>query len=165
MPKRKKIDRPYVKHPRYGDKPAPSGEKIPSEDLKRAHWRYNGLKIFPETAIRADVTKQNYAIYPRDIYVDIEEHCRNCGRPFLFFAREQKYWFEVLGFWVAAHCTKCVECRKKEHEIKWMQMRYQALVTLEERSITESKELKAIAMELYQLGYIKDVRKFSSDLK
>ena len=44
-------------------------------------------------------------------------------------------------------------------------MRYQALVTLEERSITESKELKAIAMELYQMGYIRDARKFSSNLK
>jgi hypothetical protein len=159
MVKKKSKLKLYVNHPRYGAHPIPSEDKISEEELKWAHWRYQSLKCFPETAIRADIDKQNYAIYPRRVYVDIEETCGNCGRPFIFFAKEQKYWFEILGFWVDAHCTKCIDCRKKVQEIKLLQKRYQVLVGKENRSPSESKDLKAVAMELYQLGFIRDTKK------
>ncbi|NRB25515.1 zinc-ribbon domain-containing protein [Shewanella sp.] len=130
-----------------------------------SHWRYSGLNFFPETAIAADTTKQNYAIYPRSTYVDIEEECEVCGRPFIFFAQEQKHWFEELGFWIDAHCTRCVECRKKDQEIRLMQKRYQVLVETENRAVPESRELKKIAMELYQLGYLRDEKKLNIDIR
>ena len=38
-----------------------------------------------------------------------------------------------------------------------MQKRYQVLVEQDELTEHESKELKAIALELYQQGYIRDV--------
>lgn len=159
MPSKKNKPKLYVDHPRYGSSPIPSEQKISDEDLKWAHWRYQGLKYFSETAIHANIEKQNYAIYPRRVYVDIEEHCEKCGRPFLFFAKEQKHWFEELGFWIDAHCTRCIECRKKDQEIKLLQKRYQTLVDKENRSSEESRDLKAVAMELFQLGFIKDVKK------
>lgn len=158
MPKKNKLKR-YVNHPRYGDYPVPSNEKISEEELNWAHWRYKHVKCFFKTAIRADTEKQHYCMFPRKVYVDIEEICRNCGRPFIFFAKEQKHWFEELGFWIDAHCTKCIDCRKKEQEIKLLQKRYQALVVKQNRSPSESKDLKAVAMELFQMGFIKDVSK------
>ncbi|WP_062270024.1 zinc-ribbon domain containing protein [Endozoicomonas arenosclerae] len=160
MKKRKKQEkRSYVKHPRYGSEPIPSNNQIPVHAIICGHWSYDNVRFFPETAIVADTSKQNYAIYPRTIYVDIEERCRTCHRYFIFFAREQRFWFEELGFWVDAQCTQCIECRKKEQEIRWMQKRYQQLTEKTDRKKSESRELKQIAMELFQLGYIRDENK------
>ena len=88
------------------------------------------------------MTKQSFSIYPRSLYVDIEENCEVSKRPFLFFAKEQKYWFETLGFWIDAHCTRCVDCREQDHEIKAMQREYQSLVSKSTRSEAENRRLK-----------------------
>ena len=146
----------YVKHPRYGNKPIPSGESYSEEDVLSAHWSYSSLKIFKETAIKADISKQNYGLYPRKIYVDIEETCNICKRAFIFFAKEQMFWFEQLGFYVDAHCNQCPDCRRHSRNTKSLQKRYQLLVETENRTTKQNKLLKQIAMELFQLGYIKD---------
>jgi hypothetical protein len=152
----------YVNHPRYGDKPIPSSQNIPSDAIAWAHWKYASVKFFPETAIRANTEKQNHGEYPRSIYVDIEEQCEVCGRPFIFFALEQQYWFEVLGFWVDAHCTRCIDCRKKDQDVRHMQQRYQALISKPNRSEKETSVLKNIALELYQIGCIRDKAKIDA---
>ena len=163
MSKRKnQPERLYVDHPRYGSKPVPSGYKYSTEEIDRAHWRYSSLEYIPETAIPANTDKQEYSVFPRSLYVDIVETCEVCHRPFIFFAREQQYWFETLGFWIDAHCTRCCECRRKEHEIKSMQRKYEMLVTKPDRSNDENRELRQVALELYQLGYIRDVDKINS---
>lgn len=153
--RRKQPNRLYVDHPRFGNKPIPSGYKYSREEIERAHWRYTSLEYFKETVIPANTDKQEYSIFPRSLYVDIVEHCEVCHRPFIFFAKEQQYWFETLGFWIDAHCTRCCDCRRKDHEIKAIQRKYEVLVTKSDRSETESKELKQVALELYQLGYIR----------
>ena len=50
--------------------------------------------------------------------------CRDCQRGFIFFAVEQKYWFEDLGFYVDADCVRCPECRKAEHLVHSVFSRY-----------------------------------------
>jgi len=149
----------YVEHPRYGKYPIISTYRFSKEAIDLAHWRYSKLKYFLKTAIPADVVKQNYAIYPRSIYVDIEEHCEMCGRPFIFFAKEQQYWFEVLKFWVDAHCTRCIHCRKKQQHIRFMQQKYEQLKTKAQRCSQEQRQLKQLALELYQLGFITSLNK------
>lgn len=158
MMKQKKV---YVNHPRYGNKPIISGCNYSRDEIEKSHWHYSSLKYFPETAIPANIEKQNDAIYPRSIYVDIEIKCELCHRLFIFFAKEQKHWFENLGFWIGAHCTRCIDCRRKDHEIKSFQMGYQELVNKKNRTKKETKRLKKFALELYQLGYIKDVNKIN----
>ncbi|MCG8315269.1 MAG: zinc-ribbon domain-containing protein [Pseudomonadales bacterium] len=160
--KRKSRFKDYVDHPRYGDKPIYSGEKYSLEEILRAHWRYSEDSIFLETAIKADIEKQNFSIYPRSIYVDIQKRCESCGKWFLFFAKEQKYWYETLGFYIDADCVKCVNCRKKEQEIKYLMNRYAELVKVSERTKAQTKELKNIALELFQQGYITDKRKIDN---
>jgi hypothetical protein len=159
--RRKQKNRLYVDHPRFGNKPIPSGHKYSKEQIERAHWRYPSLEYFPETAIPASTDKQKYSIYPRSLYVDIVEYCEVCHRPFIFFAKEQQYWFETLRFWIDAHCTRCFDCRHKDHEIKVMRRKYEVLVSNSNRSESESRELKQVALELYQLGYIRDVEKIN----
>lgn len=162
MNTRKKSKRTYAKHPRFGDAPIPSKYNYSIEDIEKSHWRYSGLHYFKDTAIPANIEKQNYSIYPRSLYVDIAERCVACSRRFIFFAEEQKYWFETLDFYVDAHCTKCFDCRLKANEVKALLARYQALVNKQDRNTVESKELKQIALEVYQLGHITDLSKVNS---
>lgn len=154
--RRKQPNRLYVDHPRFGNKPIPSGYKYSTEEIGRAHWRYSSLEYFPETAIPANTDKQEYSVFPRSLYVDIVEHCEVGHRPFIFFAKEQQYWFEALNFWIDAHCThctRCCDCRRKDHEINSIQHKYETLVAKSDRLEDESRELKKVALELYQLGY------------
>ncbi|WP_444890997.1 zinc-ribbon domain containing protein [Microbulbifer sp. DLAB2-AA] len=130
-----------------------------TEMAASAHWSLDKDSIFPETAIPANIDRQNYSIFPRKFYVDIERCCIQCRRWFIFFANEQKHWFEGLGFYVDADCTKCVDCRKNDQNIKLMQKRYQILSVKKDRNAKEISELKRIALELFQLGYIKDQTK------
>jgi len=159
--RRERRDRLYVDHPRFGNRPVPSGYRYSKEDIESTHWRYSSVEYFPETAIPANTDKQKYSIYPRSLYVDIAERCEVCGRPFIFFAKEQQYWFETLGFWVDAHCTRCFDCRRQDHEIKAMQRKYETLAAKADRSEAETRELKQVALELYQLGYIRNIEKIN----
>ncbi|BAJ01629.1 zinc-ribbon domain-containing protein [Shewanella violacea] len=143
----------FVNHPRYGNKPVVSEYNFSSSEINSAHWRYQSVKYFPDT------DKQYYAVYPRTKYVDIEELCEVCKRPFIFYALEQKHWFEELGFYIDAHCTRCIDCRKKDQEIKQMKNSYYNLVLNKDRSPEETKTLKNVALELFQLGIIKDKTK------
>jgi len=156
---KKKSKRAYINHPRYGGAPIQSEYKFLKEDIDHAHWHYTQVKYFPKTAIPADIEKQNYSTFPREIYVDIEVLCDVCNHPFLFFALEQKYWFETLGFYIDAHCTRCTNCRAKDREIKNMKKTYQNLVNKQNRTSEENKMLKQASLELYMRGYIKNKSK------
>jgi hypothetical protein len=50
------------------------------------------------TAVAADVSRQIFTTMPVTHYFDVKRVCRGCQRPFLFFADEQKHWYEELGF-------------------------------------------------------------------
>ena len=99
--------------------------------------------------------KQNYSTCPREVYVDIEKACRDCGRPFLFFAQEQKYWFEELGFYVDADCVKCVECRKTEQRLKHLVREYEALINEKVRDSAGDERLSEVTQALFTMGYIR----------
>jgi hypothetical protein len=145
----------FVNHPRYGDLPIRSPEGYTEDDLRRAFWSYGrpGDReiIFPETAIQADVTKQNFW----ELYVDIARRCRKCQRWFIFFALEQKYWYEELGFYVYADCVHCHECRHETQVLKARIERYGALLGQTEKTTEEWQELSGIADSLWEIGYIR----------
>lgn len=154
--KRKFQEKMYVEHPRHGRFPHVSGEVIPEHEIRKGHRYYRSAKIFSRSVITADITKQNYAMYPRTFYVDMEEKCVACGSEFIFFALEQKHWFEELGFYIDSRCVRCCHCRGKENEIKKFHKQYQDLLKIDNRSETENKKLKKVALELYQRGVIKN---------
>lgn len=152
----------YVNHPRYGNKPTYSGLKFTADEILNSYWAYEKDSIFPESGIEADISKQNYSSFPREIYVDIEKQCKQCNRWFIFFAKEQQYWYETLGFYIDVDCVKCIECRKKEQMIKLKMHEYEELVKNSHRIEKETNKLKNIALELFQMGYIRDRNKIGN---
>ena len=66
-----------------------------------------------DTAIKADITKQNYSVMPRCWYVDAWFYCEECGQEFCWAAKEQKRWFEDYTFYVQSQPRKCPTCRQK----------------------------------------------------
>jgi len=155
----------YLTHPRYGNSPMKNGYKYTLEEINKSFWRYSYVKVFPASAISADISKQNHSGFPREIYVDMEAICKRCHSKFLFFALEQKYWYEVLRFYVDADCTKCIECRKLERKIKEKALRYEELIKKKEKTKREIKDLKYVAYDLYELGYLKNKSKLEQILK
>ncbi|MEM7190740.1 MAG: zinc-ribbon domain containing protein, partial [Pseudomonadota bacterium] len=129
----------FVDHPRYGNTPIRSRTPITEGEMRAAYWGYNRRHLpdiiyFPETAIRADPSRQ-YAGYGwRRYYVDIARTCRTCRRWFLFFALEQQHWYEELGFFIDADCVECQECRYSRHGQLARIARYEALLANPEKS-------------------------------
>ena len=105
---------------------------------------------FPESAIPADVSKHNFTTMShRHWYVDTLRDCRACKRPFLFFAREQRYWYETLRFRVEAECWDCPRCRARIRTLRFRFHRYGELVG--GRDLTDS-ELDTLADDAAFLG-------------
>ncbi len=116
---------PIVPHSRYGDKPRASGcdEAVAAAQKEWGGETFRGW-VFPESAIPADNLKQNYTVSPRLYYVDMKKTCRDCGRYFIFFAEEQRHWYEDLGFFIDADCVRCPECRMADRTLRRRFKRY-----------------------------------------
>ena len=145
-----------VPHPRYGDTVVPSGCKASAEEVRGSFWRYSSDTIFPESAIRADVTRQNYTVIPRGYYVDTLKQCRTCGRSFIFFAREQQHWYEALGFYIDADCVHCPECRRSDQQLRRRFRRYSELVARADLHDRDLVTLVGDAVFLWQAGVLRD---------
>lgn len=113
-----------VRHPRYGCVPIPSGTTLSPEEVRGSFYQYEMVTIFPETAIAADIARQNFTTFPRGCYVDMLKVCRDCQRAFIFFAKEQKHWFEVLGFYIDSDCVRCPSCRHSVRDLRTRLQRY-----------------------------------------
>jgi hypothetical protein len=131
--------RRFVEHPRYGRRPNITGlNPNPNDPGVFLHWNavtpeeftalfqsvpgrlwpygdfrayYNRTKRIPNTAIAANLGRQSQVTFPVTHYFDLERKCRNCNRPFIFFADEQLYWYDHLGFVLQSDCIHCLECR------------------------------------------------------
>ncbi len=68
----------------------------------------------PAGAVRGDPRRQIFCCdVPRYFYVDLDRTCRDCGERFVFSAREQKLWYETLGFRLDATAVRCLPCRRR----------------------------------------------------
>jgi len=154
------VPRKFVDHPRYGNQPIISGESWTEAEVRAAHWSYGRLNytqqiLFPETAICANPMKQRTGYGWRRLYVDIARPCRTCGRWFIFFALEQRYSYEELGFFIDADCVHCQDCRHKAHEEERARARDAELLAAPEKTDVEWQELSRLGDHLYEAGYIK----------
>ncbi len=98
----------------------------------------------------ADLTRQTPATVPVTHYFDLQRTCRDCGRQFLFFAEEQKYWYEVLGFGLDSDCVRCADCRKKEQGIARDRETYEALFHVAEKTTEQSLEMAEACLSLIE---------------
>lgn len=150
MPRKKRSD-DFVAHPRYGDEPRLTGLN-PKENWLTGevflHWHSSSEARIPNTAIAANTARQNRPTIAVTHYFDIRRSCVDCGQSFLFFAAEQKYWYEVLGFPLEANCVRCVPCRKEQRALQARRQRYEELFALEARTPDQDIELVESALAL-----------------
>jgi hypothetical protein len=93
----------------------------------RGMWPYlfsGSLHLDYDSAIKADVTKQNYSVQPRQWYIDATIRCAQCGDSFCFSANEQKVWYEEYGFYVDSFPTRCNACRREQRDLKALRQEY-----------------------------------------
>jgi Probable zinc-ribbon domain len=133
----------FVAHPRFGQGPRRTGldpANTPDGSVF-LHWHSGAGVRVPHTAIVASVSEQTPATVPVTHYFDAKRVCRACGRQFLFFAEEQKHWYEELKFPLEADCLECVLCRKAEQQLQLAQRKYAALISNTARSDAETLAL------------------------
>lgn len=140
----------YVAHPRYGNEPRITGLNPSDRSWKEnvyLHWHSGeGIRI-PNTAIVANIDKQLPATIPVTHYFDSRRVCRRCGRCFIFFAEEQRYWYEELRFPLDADMVKCTCCRKHERKLKEARQEYEDMIIREGRS--EENTLRMVEHGLF----------------
>ena len=101
----------WVDHPRFGRAPRVTG--IEPEDPMAYRWIMPAEDRIPNTGIEADLDKQPPHTFPIPFYFDQKRICCDCGRQFIWFAEEQKYWLEELKFYIGTDCIRCVHCRQR----------------------------------------------------
>lgn len=194
----------FVDHPRYGRRPNFTGlDPRPTDPNVHLHWNTtsvqelaamfksvtgkewpygdlssysNRSKRIPNTAIAADLARQTLATVPVTHYFDLERMCRDCNRPFIFFAEEQKYWYEELGFPLESDCVRCFECRKRQRGVARQREVYESLfhvpnktpeqllqmasacLTLVESAVFAAKQTQRVRMLLNQMPEGSDIR-------
>jgi hypothetical protein len=142
----------YATHPRYGQRPRITGLN-PKNDYGGEvflHWHSADECRIPNTAIPADLSRQTPATVPVTHYFDAKRQCHDCGRPFIFFAEEQKYWYEELGFGLDSDCVRCVPCRKKQQGIARSRERYEALSHTQDKTIDQNLEMAECCLGLVE---------------
>ena len=143
----------YVEHPRFGRSPRLTGLN-PQTDLKTGnpflHW--NATERVANTAVEADLSRQSRATVPITHYYDVKRVCRECGRPFIFFAEEQKFWYEELGLPLEADCVRCVPCRRAQRGIAMKRERYEELFHDPDRTADQNLEMAECCLSLIEAG-------------
>jgi hypothetical protein len=145
----------YVEHPRYGRRPHitgldPQQRLSGGDDYIYLHWHSPAACRIPNTAIVADRSRQPPATLPVTHYFDVKRECRICHRPFIFFAQEQKHWYESLKFPLEADCRECPPCRKRQQGIARERERYNELFHLEKRRAEENVDMAECCLSLIE---------------
>jgi hypothetical protein len=165
----------YAEHPRFGKAPRVTGlHPIEDQDGVRLHWingpfygdstvpeflrhlpRWywdDGTRTVPNTAVVADTARQPTATLPVTHYFDLDKLCRDCGRRFVFFALEQKHWYEELELRLEVRAVRCFACRGAARRSKQRHRRYEALLRLPARSADEALEAAECYVDLVEAG-------------
>lgn len=115
------------------------------------HFFWECLHINHASAIRADVSRQNYSVCPRHWYVDATFKCSRCSETFCFTAAEQKRWYEELGFYVDSYPKNCPACRRNNRQKTRLRQEYDRDIesTLQSKDVESKKHLANVIDELY----------------
>jgi len=144
----------FVDHPRFGRRPNITGlnPETGYGGSTFIHWHSPKECRIPNTAIPADLKRQTPATVPITHYYDVIRQCRDCGRSFIFFAEEQKHWYEDLGFSLDSNCVRCVPCRKRQQGVARQRERYEELFHVPDRTAAETLEMADCCLSLIETG-------------
>ena len=142
----------FVCHPRYGKSPRYTGLDVDSKSGSDARLLCHSSKQHrvPRTAIVANTNRQKPGISYITHYCDTVKCCVDCHRKFIFFADEQRYWYETLKFDLGVDCLKCPECRKSTRWMEKLRKRYEHLLHCNDRSDADNLELAECCITLIE---------------
>ncbi len=140
----------YVEHPRYGRGPRFTGIRPREVPLGYRLARSISDNRIDGTAVEANLERQSFSPVPVLYYFDLKRVCVECSRPFIFFGQEQKYWYETLGFDLAADCIRCIDCRKRQHGLERQRRRYEELFHRDDRAVDEDVEMAECLLALIE---------------
>lgn len=106
----------------------------------------------PGTAIEADTSRQVFCPVAVTHYYDLDVVCVGCQRHFIFFADEQKFWYEELQFDLGSIAVRCCECRQQERWIANQKKQYEALCRVADRTSEESLQIAECCLTLMEQG-------------
>ncbi len=138
----------FVEHPRFGR--GPRFTRLTPQGDVYLGWHTQGL--IPNTAVCANIQKQVSATMHVTHYFDLERLCHDCGRSFIFFADEQKHWYEDLQFGLDSDCIRCVPCRKQQQGVARMRQQYEELFQIEARTPDQSVLMAECCLDLIEHG-------------
>jgi hypothetical protein len=132
------------------EKAAALCEKRTGRKLPQTSFYSHDVRRIPNTAIPADLSRQTPATVAATHYFDLDRMCCDCGRRFIFFAEEQKHWYEELGFGLESDCVRCVECRKREQGLAQKARRYEELFHEPNRTAEQNLEMAECCVVLME---------------
>ncbi len=172
----------YVEHPRFGRRPRCTGvnpgpydfrvnfhpNATSIHEIQKRCVRLTGKRLgflkeleaitlqelprIAGTAVKAEPEKQNQPTIPVTHYFDVERLCRDCKRPFIFFAEEQKYLYETLKFPLNSDCVRCPNCRKTERLLARTRATYERLAGTKRRNWKDDLKMAGSALTLVENG-------------
>ena len=140
----------YVEHPRWGRAPRFTDVEANAVSLGHCLTTYISHGLIPGTAIAAALDRQAPSPVPVLYYFDLDRICVDCRRPFIFYAEEQKYWYESLGFTLDSDCVRCVPCRKRLQTMALTRQRYEQLFHVPDRCPAENLEMAECCLALIE---------------
>lgn len=117
--KRKAMNKRFKRHPLFGDIPI---IKI-YNTFNQEYWDYDPdyKPLLPRGAVRGNIKSQSFCRMchvPRYFYINQDKTCVQCGKDFVFSAKEQKYWYESLKFHFDSTAIRCPKCRRTQRNVK-----------------------------------------------
>ena len=160
----------FVEHPRFGRGPRFTGvfpdHKV--EIVRTSWWTAFDDEIGQEdfsancgiaiegTAIKADLSAQTPMTFPFTYYYDVTRKCHSCAKLFIFFAEEQKYWYEELQFYGGVNCHHCIVCRKQRQHVRVTTKRYEELLRVVGRTTEQTLDFIECGISLVEAGAFGD---------
>lgn len=108
----------------------------------------------PAGAVRGDVRRQEFCRMchiPRYFYVDEPKRCLQCGKDFVFGAKEQKHWYETLKFHFDSVAVRCASCRKQRRSDLALQQQLAAARAAAQAEPKKPRALLSLAEALARL--------------
>ncbi len=158
------VDLPHdlVPHPRARQMATVAKHRqahLRADEIRVRSWHLHGQVFLPETAQFANTWNSPTSWLDRPIYVDVLKRCRDCGRPFLFYANDQRLWYETLGFAPDVDAVRCVPCRKQARHAKARHERYAAAITATRLDAQALRQLVDDTAWLLETGQMRNLAK------
>lgn len=118
------------------------------------HLFFGALDLHFDTALKANIARQNFTVCPRYWYVDATFTCSRCGKEYCFSADEQRFWYEERHFWIGSSPKHCPACRQELRKVKSRRQEYDRdiAVALQSAEIAVKRRLVDVIDELYEVG-------------